>query len=214
VPAIALAIVQGTSAGVLATCGDGVLDPDEQCDHGAANGQDDCCSVGCELVDLDYDGTCDALDPCENGQGTRIKESKLAITRLSTGAADDDLHLVGTMTVPNTPPIDPSLSGVRLRMFAPGGDPHGSAILDASLPPGSHWTRRRHAGTWTYHDPKGRIGGIRRLTVNLLPPIVPTTHLTNVVFSVTGRRGSYAVTPDMVTSEISGGLPQGNARRS
>ena len=61
VPAIALAIVLGTAAGVLATCGDGVLDPDEQCDHGAANGQDDCCSVVCELIDMDYDGTCDAL---------------------------------------------------------------------------------------------------------------------------------------------------------
>jgi len=132
VPAIALAIVLGTAAGVLATCGDGVLDPDEQCDHGAANGQDDCCSVVCELIDMDYDGTCDALDPCENGQGTRITESTLVITRLSTGAADDELHLVGTMTVPNVP--QRSVHGpARLRPVA-RGELHGSGRQHELLP--------------------------------------------------------------------------------
>ena len=74
-PAIALAIVLGTAAGVLATCGDGVLDPDEQCDHGAANGQDDCCSVVCELIDMDYDGTCDALARVEKYVAERAAEA-------------------------------------------------------------------------------------------------------------------------------------------
>jgi len=36
----------------------------EQCDDGAANGADNCCSITCQLVDTDGDGTCDRNDNC------------------------------------------------------------------------------------------------------------------------------------------------------
>ena len=36
----------------------------EQCDQGAANGLDFCCSVTCQAVDSDLDGICDEVDVC------------------------------------------------------------------------------------------------------------------------------------------------------
>src|SRR5438034_3635557 len=199
----------GAAASAFAACGDGVLDPDEQCDHGPANGHDDCCSTACTLIDADYDGTCDAIDPCTYGQGTYVKESRLTIAHLRTPAGDDRLRFTGVVDLPNTPAIDPSESGIRLRMVAVANDGIGMAVLDASLPGGARWMGR--PGRWTYRDPRGEVAGIRRVDVKLGAPIVPTTHLTRVTFAVTGARGTYIVTPDMVSSAIVQGLPQGNA---
>jgi hypothetical protein len=49
--------------GVSPTCGDGIVDPGEECDLGAANGAG-CCTSGCLLIDMDGDGVCDPLDNC------------------------------------------------------------------------------------------------------------------------------------------------------
>jgi hypothetical protein len=206
--AILLAGLLGGGA-ARAACGDGVRDPGEQCDDGAGNGNDNCCTAGCDLIDTDYDGTCDAQDPCPNGQGTYIKESQLKITRLNTGPGDDTIRLVGTLVVPNTPAIDPSASGMRLRMFASDGS-GGTAVADVSLPGGSRWVERR-ANVWQYRDPRGSAGGITRVDVYLTSPAFPTTHLRKIIFGVTGRHGSWAVTPAMVTSAIDNGVPTGSA---
>ena len=48
----------------LESCGNQVLDDGEECDDGAANGQNDCCSALCRIVDPDGDGTCTRDDPC------------------------------------------------------------------------------------------------------------------------------------------------------
>jgi cysteine-rich repeat protein len=45
-------------------CGDGIVDPGERCDDGAANGTDGCCDASCMPVDTDGDGICDAQDDC------------------------------------------------------------------------------------------------------------------------------------------------------
>ena len=49
--------------GASSTCGDGVLDPGETCDLGAANGGA-CCTPVCTLVDPDGDGVCSQNDDC------------------------------------------------------------------------------------------------------------------------------------------------------
>jgi hypothetical protein len=46
---VALRLLTGIAR---AACGDGIVDSDEQCDHGTANGHDACCSTTCEAVDL------------------------------------------------------------------------------------------------------------------------------------------------------------------
>ena len=216
---LAFVLASGGAAADLAlgACGDGVLDAGEQCDHGAANGTDNCCFTTCQLVDHDGDGTYDAIDPCDDSNGIRITDATLRITGLLTPPGDDGLRFIGTVTIPNentipaSPPIDPGVFGLRLRMFAPGFDPRGSAVMDASIPGGPQWARHPSGTAWTYHDPAGLIAGITRVTIKLLPPLFPSTHITKVAFSIMGRRGGYPVTPDMVTSFIPpGGQPQGN----
>ena len=123
VTALVLASVLGLTPIARAVCGDGILDADEQCDHGAANGQDACCSTTCQSVDADYDGLCDASDACNNGSGLRIKDGVLKIGGLATAPGDDTIRFAGTFTVPIVPAIDPASSGIRVTMFAPFGDP-------------------------------------------------------------------------------------------
>src|SRR5262249_9218224 len=135
---VLVAILLGATS-VHATCGDQILDPGEQCDAGAANGYDGCCSAACQLVDEAYDGTCDALGPCPDGQGTPLKESKLTVNRVLTASGRDSLRLTGTLTVPSTPAIDPSASGARLRMSVVPDHGPASTLLDVTLPGGSGW---------------------------------------------------------------------------
>src|SRR5262249_54539147 len=53
--------VGGQCAGTSEICGDGVVEAqcNEQCDHGSANGVDQCCSQTCQPIDNDGDGICD-----------------------------------------------------------------------------------------------------------------------------------------------------------
>lgn len=55
--------IEGTRR-LLASCGNGQLDPEEFCDNGIANGTDGCCSTVCTLIDGDGDGVCDSADDC------------------------------------------------------------------------------------------------------------------------------------------------------
>lgn len=131
----------GVRGVAVAVCGDGIVDSDayEQCDDGAANGLDACCSTTCQIVDVDGDGQCDARDACHNGTGIRIKDAVLKIGGLATPASDDMIRFAGTLTVPIAPAIDPASSGIRLTMFAPFGDPRGSAVVDLTVPGGPLW---------------------------------------------------------------------------
>jgi hypothetical protein len=60
-------------------------------------------------------------------------------------------------------------------------------MVDATLPPGPHWTSRR--GRWTYRDPAGTVAGIRRVdVVDMTRGGVP-----EVAITVSARNGSYPV---------------------
>jgi hypothetical protein len=162
-----------------AVCGDGIVDSDEQCDDGAANGHDACGSPTCELVDGDYDGQCDASDACNNGLGIRIKDATLRIGGLATAPGDDSISFAGTLTVPVAWAIDPASSGIRLTMFAPFGDPRGSAVVDLTVPGGPLWRPSRAGSSWRYRDRAGDAGGITRVVIKLLPPLVPNPRVTH-----------------------------------
>ncbi len=197
----------------LAACGDGVLDVGEGCDHGAANGSDGCCSSACQVFDLDYDGLCDALDGCNFGPNSAlVKETQLRFARLGTPPGDDRLRFSGVLTLPVVPAIDPGTNGFRVTVFTEptGGPPEATVVLDLLIPGGRRWTSHG-SGAWQYRDPAGRVGGVTRVSVKLLPPILPTTHLTNVAFLVQGHRGAYAITPAMVTSSLDNGQFHGSA---
>jgi cysteine-rich repeat protein len=55
----------GIRLDALTTCGNGTVDPFEQCDDGAANGTTACgCSTTCLSLDPDHDGVCGSQDNC------------------------------------------------------------------------------------------------------------------------------------------------------
>jgi hypothetical protein len=189
-----------TTSPLHATCGDAVVDPDEHCDHGAANGADGCCTAECLLVDADFDALCDAFDGCDNfAVGARIKEPRLEVRGLATSPGDDVLRFSGRVTLPATPAIDPAVQGMRISLSdSPGtGFAEGTRVLDARLPGGARWVRRGER--WTYRDRSGSAGGITRVGLRMRAPIVPTTRLVDAVFVLEGRGGSYPLTPEMAT---------------
>ncbi len=63
-------------------CGDGFVDFDESCDHGAANGQPgDCCTASCQFATVDTvcrpaTGDCDVVDLCD-GAGACVADAKV-----------------------------------------------------------------------------------------------------------------------------------------
>ncbi len=93
-------------------CGNGVLDPGEDCDDGRANDTDDCCSK-CLLVDADGDGVCDAHDNCPGvpnasqsdldgdsvGDGCDPTDAALVVTRAGLRGATLVLRPNGSITV-------------------------------------------------------------------------------------------------------------------
>lgn len=196
-----IAVLVSFARSAVAACGDGVVDAGEQCDAGSANGTDGCCSQSCTLVDSDYDGTCDALDPCNDQGGLRLKDATLTVSGLGTARSDDRLRFTGTMTIGNSPAIDPSASGVHLRMFGNWMDPMGTTVADVAVPGGARWTSRAGGTVWRYRDATGRHGGIRRIQLELLPPLVPSPYLTKVAFLIEAQRGSFPITPALVTSD-------------
>jgi hypothetical protein len=201
---IATLVIGMAASDAAAVCGAGVVDADtfENCDHGAANGQDGGCSATCQIVDADGDGLCDARDACNNGLGIRIKEATLKVGRLVSSPGDNTLRFAGTLTIPNVPTIDPASSGIRLTMYDPFGDPRGATVADVTIPEGPGWRVSQNGTSWRYRDPAGQAGGITRIAMRIVPQLVPYPRLTKVAFSLAGRGGSFPVTPAMVTVDL------------
>src|SRR6185503_7962011 len=73
------------------TCGNGVLDPGEQCDDGnTMNG--DGCQADCTFTCL-ADGQCDDRDPCNGTESCTAQHTCLAGTPLSDGASCGAGHI-------------------------------------------------------------------------------------------------------------------------
>src|SRR5207244_1167586 len=62
------------------------------------------------------------------------------------------------------------------------------------------WSARPGGGAWTYRDRFGRLDGIRRVDLHVLPPLVPSENLVRLGFTIAGRRGDYPITPEMVAA--------------
>jgi hypothetical protein len=134
-------------------CGNGSVGGPEECDDGAGNGADNCCSATCTLVDDDGDGVCNAADPCTGPQAAA--RPKIVITRVDTPPGDDKLKMKAELTfsLPFTPALDPLANGIRvliddtvanlLDLTIPGGgfaDPPGAGWKVNATVPISKWT--------------------------------------------------------------------------
>jgi hypothetical protein len=132
-----------TSAGV---CGDGQVDPSEECgEPGASCGEGEACQA-C---------SCMNEPSCSSG---------IAISRPRLGLRGDELRLRvrGEAVIPKPwTEIDPATNGIRIVVDALSG-PGG---IDVTLPGGSAWILNADGDRWLYRDPTGAVSGITRATV-------------------------------------------------
>ena len=168
---------------VFPPCGDGVLNPGEQCDDSNVIDGDGCDS-NCTLTDC-LNGIVTAGEQCDDGNTvtgdgcdtqclvecpTAFVQSKVVIGHLNTPPGDDTLTLQATITLPSplTPVLDPIANGVRLLL-----DDVAGSVQDITLAPGTFsktsgrgWTVNKSATTWKYAD-KGAapLGGITKVTI-------------------------------------------------
>jgi cysteine-rich repeat protein len=184
-------------------CGNGVIDPGEQCDDGNTVSGDGC-SATCQREPRCGDGVVDPGEQCDDGNtvsgdgcsATCRREpckivrtgqtiwgrSQILVQQGASGRGRMTLHADFNIPMPVSSLSLPT-SGMMLELDAAAGAP----MVDATLPPGSHWTSRR--GRWTYRDPAGTVAGIRRVdVVDMTRGGVP-----EVAITVSARNGSYPV---------------------
>lgn len=231
---------------LLNDCGNGTVDPGEECDGGAVIGGD-CCTSSCTLIpagtvcraatdicdiaescdgvngscpadlhkpDQDGDGVCDlidicptvpdpnqvdsdgdglgdACDPCTNG--VAIVRPRLKITKFTTAPGDDTLSLSGTFDFPAPATLNPIGQGVRLIL----DDGAQNQLFDVQVPAGSYnpltrtgWVANSKLTSFNFRaqTPVGGVVNKVKLTTSTAKPDV-------VKFTLSGRKGGYAVPP-------------------
>ncbi len=125
----------------------------------------------------------------------RRSQCKLKVANLDTPPGDDTLTMKGTIPLahPFSPPIDPIMNGIRLRLQDSGGTP----VVDVNIPGGAFdilarkgWTSNPKRTAWRYQDAAGINGGITKV---LLRDKSIADRGGLIVFTITGRQSSYAV---------------------
>ncbi len=181
-------------------CGNGVVEPGEQCDDGNLVAGDGC-SASCRL-EVCGNGILDPGEQCDDGNlvsgdgcsaGCRLEACKImrsgqtlwlrSLLAAQHGASGSDrLSLRAEFAIPSAfGTLDPAATGMSLLVEdAAGGD-----MLALTIPPGAHWIGRR--GRWLYRDRAGSVGGVRKLAIaDATRGGVP-----GVDVRVSGRNGSY-----------------------
>ena len=182
--------VAETCSGAAADCPDDTGQPDSDGD-GLCDALDDCSTTADPSQDDgDGDGIGDACDPCTNIVPVFAVKPRMRFARL-TAPGRERMRFKGIITVPVSPPIDPSTKGVRVLI----DDADGSSMLDAIVPGGFDattgvgWKRNKRNTAWRYRNPTGfesivkiRIRGKRKTPGSLK-------------FVVIGQNGTYPMSP-------------------
>jgi len=179
-----------TCSGTDAHCPEDTGRPDSDGD-GICDAVDDCPATSDgKQGDSDGDGIGDACDPCSNIVPVFAVKPRMRFSRL-TVPGREKMRFKGIITVPVSPPIDPSTKGVRVLV----DDTDGSSLLDTIVPGGFDrttgvgWKRNKRNTAWRYRNPSGfdsivriRIHGRRKMPGWLK-------------FVVIGQNGSYPMSP-------------------
>lgn len=156
----------------LVSCGNGTIDPGEQCEQDADCGGGETCSA-C---------ACRAALACTSG----IEATKPVLVLRS---APTSVTFAGQAVIPKPwNGVDPPANGVRVVIDDASGEP----ALDVTIPGGAAWTANPAGNRWVYRDPAGLVAGIRRVMVT--DKSATTSGL--VAWRVTGRAGPLAL-PDV-----------------
>ena len=189
-------------------CGDGHVDPHEQCGEPGLGCSDPCttclqcscvpatpvCGDGnvCGNEQCEQDADCGPGAFCQGCQcmNTPVCTSGIVLERptMTLKASPASLRLTALALVPKPwTAVDPLTNGVRVVVDALSG-PGG---IDVTIPGGSAWHVNQAHTQWVYVDRSGAIGGITRLTVT------DRSHVTDGLLrvSIQGRGGSVALPP-------------------
>ncbi|MCC6849482.1 MAG: right-handed parallel beta-helix repeat-containing protein [Deltaproteobacteria bacterium] len=180
----------------LVSCGDGTVDPGEQCGEAGLACADPCttCSgctcvppapvcgdaIVCGAEECEDDGQCGAAEVCAGCRCVNAPACASGITlgkaSLTMRVAPASLRVQGEALIPRPwVGVDPLANGMRVVVDATSG---GGGI-DVTLPGGGGWTRNRSGTQWTYKDRTGAVGGITRAVLRdrskQLPGLVRVT---------------------------------------
>jgi photosystem II stability/assembly factor-like uncharacterized protein len=158
-------------------CGDGIVDPGEECDDATGGTTDDECRPDCRCTggDADGDSACDvedncpgvsnagqhdsdsdavgdACDQCSSAERPRIQGAKLVVAGLQSPTGDRTVRLKGKIYLSALQAfIDPANDGMRLLLV----DAAGEVVLSLNAPPGLDWQRHRKRAVWKYRATLG-----------------------------------------------------------
>lgn len=166
----------------LLECGDGGIDPGEQCGEPGLSCGDPCTgcagcvcaqtpvvcgdAVVCGTETCESDGDCGGDQVCQScrcvnpspcASGLVLRKPKQSV-RVSTGA----LSVKAEAVIP-TPfaAVNPPANGVRVVIDATSG----GGLIDAALPGGQAWTVNGAGNKWTYRDRTGAVAGVTKAIV-------------------------------------------------
>lgn len=161
-------------------CGDGNVDPGEQCGEPGLLCADACTTciqcICAATAPVCGDGivcgaeTCEQDADCTGGQvcqGCQCRNAPvcasgiaLAKTRTTLRASNGRFAVRGDAVIPEPwQGVDPPANGIRLVVDSPSG-PGG---FDVTLPGGAAWTSATRR--WSYRDPLGAVGGVTKAVV-------------------------------------------------
>lgn len=130
----------------LLSCGDGDLDPGEECESDDdCDGGESCQGCGCVAPPV-----------CAGGS---VARKPSLVLRAANGA----LTYAGEAVVAKPwAGIDPPANGVRVVVTGASG----AASVDVTIPGGAAWSSNAAGTRWVYRDPAGTLGGIRRVMIS------------------------------------------------
>ncbi len=100
------------------------------------------------------------LDPtCTAFTGTRLR-----LRKLDAPLGGQRVLFRGTAPVAAGSVFDPAEAGMRFLMT----DGAATVLADVTIP-GDGWASNRAGGAWSYVDPEGLVGGIRRVQIRRTP---------------------------------------------
>jgi hypothetical protein len=168
-------------------CGDGMIDPGEQCGEPGLTCADSCttCSscvcalnqpvcgdgVVCGSEQCESDADCGTGQVCRGCQciNTPACESGIVMQRasLKVRSAPFSLRLTGRAIIPKPwQAVDPLVNGVRIAVDAVTGPGGVTAVIPGgALSAGVGWTLNRSGNRWTFIDPDGSHAGVTRVVI-------------------------------------------------
>jgi len=156
------------------------------------------------------DGICDDRDVCERSTIADTTEATLRVRGVPLPVGDERVRFSGRFRFESSDFVDPAVAGLRFSLhgeISSDAETQITPMIAARIPGGAGW--RSSNGRWHFRDAKGLNGGITTVTLKVImpAPLVPGDTRMSLAYRIDARRGSYAVTPDMIQQRESPSTP-------